>query len=489
MKIKIATICILLTALLAGCSKWIDVKPSDRLSESEVFSSKEGYLTALNGIYAELTHADIYGENMTVSSLDVMANYYFMTLSTHRYYDFTVFTYTSDRTKTVFDNMWKKAYELIVNCNVIIDQCGDSTNPVLPAPYHGLVKGEALALRAMLHFDMLRLFGPTWKDADKDRACIPYNTFSRPQASALLSPEAIMNNVISDLTAAIALLKPADPVITAGVRNGANPNGANDLYYRQYRLNYYAVKALLARAYLWKADKVKALEEAQSILTAVLDPAKPIFKIGPANPTAIVADFDHLFTQEVMFSLYTNNRQTKVYSAFFSPDQDKAIRLPFNNNDDNQTRKTALYDDQNDFRLKAWLTLINTNGAFLTHVKYGVTTNGPGPNMIPLIRLSEVLLIAAECSATLEAGTSYLNMVRTGRNCVSQAPATTAQLNDFIAREFRKEVFGEGQMFFYYKRTGATAIPNNANLTNTKQMLPANYIVPLPVSEIAVRGN
>ncbi len=102
------------------------------------------------------------------------------------------------------------------------------------------------------------------------RPCIPYNTASKPQTSELLGSEAIMQHITEDLRAAIALLKDADPIITQGVRHGANPNGSNDLYYRQYRLNYYAAKALLARAYLWMQDKEKALQEVRGILLAAV---------------------------------------------------------------------------------------------------------------------------------------------------------------------------------------------------------------------------
>ncbi|MGN6416975.1 MAG: RagB/SusD family nutrient uptake outer membrane protein [Pseudobacter sp.] len=488
MKFTILSIVASLGLLLGGCKKWIDVKPADRLAENQLFSTTQGYLTALNGVYVELANAKLYGEQMSVSALDVMAQYYFMNISTHRFYDHAVFGYTADRARSTFDDMWTKAYELILNCNTIIEKCGENSNPLLKGPYFGIVKGEALALRAMLHLDMLRLFGPIYSEADKTRPCIPYNTSSRPAVSALLGSEEIMNKVIDDLTKAAVLLKESDPVITSGVRAGSNPTGSNDLYYRQYRLNYYAVKALLARAYLWKQDKGNALSTAREILTAVLDPAKPVFRIGVQNPAAAPSDFDHMIVNEVMFSLYTINRQN-LYNNFFTPDLIKERRLSFNNNDDNQTRKNALYDDQNDVRLKAWMTQTNTNGSFLTHVKYGVTTNGPGPNMIPLIRLSEVILTVAECAPTLEEGTTFLNLLRTGRNCVSLAPATTVQLKDFITREFRKEVIGEGQMFFYYKRNSTTTIPNNANLTGTKQMILSNYVVPLPLSEISVRGN
>jgi hypothetical protein len=109
--------------------------------------------------------------------------------------------------------------------------------------------------------------------------------------------------------------------------------------------------------------------------------------------------------------------------------------------------------------------------------------------MMPLIRLSEIILMAAECSNTPNEGAQYLNMLRTGRNCVSLSPATTTQLKDYITREFRKEVFGEGQMFFYYKRNAMTSIANHASLTGgNKTITLASYVVPLPVSETAVRG-
>lgn len=486
--------CLLLIVLLGGCKKWIDVKPSDRLTEDQLFSTTQGYLNALNGIYIGMTDAALYGDSMTVSALDVMGQYYLMNSTTYRFYPYATFAYTEDSVRITFDNMWKKTYELIVNCNVIIERCGEDGNGVLTNPYFGIVKGEALALRAMLHLDMLRLFGPIYTQADKDKPCIPYNTASRPQSSALLSSAAVMQNIINDLTAAATLLKDADPIITNGVQHSAGPGGTNDLYYRQYRLNYYAVKALLARAYLWMQDKPNALQQAQQLLTETMSPAKPIFTMGPTKPTdtakATSADFDHMFRSEVLFSLYMLNRQ-KIYNAYFSPEIQQASRLSFNDYNENRDRLNALYDDGNDYRQKAWINLSNPNGTYLTHVKFSVAPYNVSPNMMPLIRLSEVILIAAECSNTLSEGKAYLNLLRTGRFCVDLNPTTSDQLKDHITKEFRKEMIGEGQMFFYYKRNAMTAIPNHVwvNATPTKTMPLASYVVPLPVSEVSVRGN
>ena len=64
-------------------------------------------------------------------------------------------------------------------------------------------------------------------------------------------------------------MKDADPIITDGVRNDVqNDNGLdnNNLNYRQLRLNYYAVQALLARAYSWGGEKVKAYMDAGQLV-------------------------------------------------------------------------------------------------------------------------------------------------------------------------------------------------------------------------------
>jgi hypothetical protein len=165
--------------------------------------------------------------------------------------------------------------------------------------------------------------------------------------------------------------------------------------------------------------------------------------------------------------------------------------LSFNDYNENEDRLNALYDDGQDYRKKAWITLKNPNGNYLTHVKFSVAPYNVSPNMMPLIRLSEVILMAAECSNTLSEGTAYLNLLRLGRFCVNLHPTTTTQLKEFITNEFRKETIGEGQLFFYYKRNAMTTVPNHvwSALAPNKTISLTNYVVPLPVSEVSVRGN
>ncbi|SDJ54352.1 SusD family protein [Pedobacter sp. ok626] len=482
------SICLLLSSFSLSCNKWIDVKPTDRLSENVLFANKEGYLKALNGVYIEMTNQALYGQEMTSGALDVLAQYYFMNSSTHRYYEYTTFVYTADRPKATFDNAWRKAYELIANCNVILEKCGDSPSEALPEPYFGIIKGETLALRAFLHFDMLRLFGPIYTEASKTKAVLPYiskNTFS---VAPFISSEQFMQNVTDDLKAAILLMQTTDPIRTAGVRNAGNPSGNNDLYYRQYRLNYYAVRALLARAYLWQTKKAEAFTEAVELLNEVQLPTKIVFPyVTNANATSTLKP-DRVFSTEVMFSLYDINRD-ELYKRLFDVNLLANAKLSFNGGDSNEGRVTNLYDDANDYRRRSWQILSSGTITALTNLKYQDIPDGPGRYMIPLIRLSEVLLIAAECSPDLSVGIGYFNKVRTARNALSKTPVNDATLKTEISNEYRREMLGEGQQFFYYKRNSTLTVPNNAAVTGTKAMVLNNYVVPLPESETSQRNN
>lgn len=481
--------CLLLSLFSLSCSKWVDVKPTDRLNEEQLFSNKEGYLKALNGIYIELTNKALYGEQMTAGTIDVLAQYYYLRNSVHPAEKYATFVYTDADVKKTFDHTWSKAYELIANCNVILDKCGDGPGEKLPQPYFGIVKGESLALRAMLHMDMLRLFGPIYTEQNKAKPAIPYVNKTGYEVSPLLGSEQVMERVTSDLKAALSLLESTDPVRTAGVRNEANKTGPNDLYYRQYRLNYYAVKALLARAYLWQANKAEALVQAEEILNEVQSPGKNTFPYVTAVNATSPDKPDRMFSTEVMFSLWDIKR-VEMYDRLFNVNLNADTKLSFSVGDVNYTRVGNIYDDDNDYRRRIWQSASSGTITATTNMKYADVVDGPGRYMIPLVRLSEVLLIAAECHPDLTIAISYFNKLRTARNCVSRTAATAQELKLRIGEEFRREMLGEGQQFFFYKRNSYQSVPNHATLSISpeKTMVLNNYTVPLPDSEISQRN-
>ena len=482
----------LLAALVAfsSCESWIDVKPSDRLSEGVLFSSREGFLKALNGIYLAMADNSLYGLNMSAGPIDVMGQYYNTNSSSHAYYYVSRYTYTNANPKALFDNVWQKTYELINNCNIILEKCGDS-NPHLNDTYFRIVKGETLALRAMLHLDMFRLFGPIYSSTTQDTKCLPYMTLADQKVQPLSTAKDFCGYIMQDLTEALGLLESADPVRTEGTLNSTNPAGSNDLHYRQFRLNYFAVKTLIMRTQMVTGDNTNALATAKAIIAEAKTGEKDIFPfVTTADATNATAP-DRVFSTEVIYAIYKSNR-VKVFEERFAHTLNSNNILTFAGSL-TSGRVPELYDDQNDFRYRAWASAFNENGVSTLYFRKFEDISGTSAvvsrsrHMMPLMRLSEIYLAVAELTNDLTEGTEHLNRVRASRNCFSLEPANLGALRDLATLEFRKEFIGEGQMFFYYKRRNTAAIPNGAAASGTVSMTVNNYVVPLPDSEISER--
>ena len=102
----------------------------------------------------------------------------------------------------------------------------------------------------------------------------------------------------------------------------------------------------------------------------------------------------------------------------------------------------------------------------------------------PLIRKSELYYIVAECEFVAgndAAAIDALQAVRSQRNALSVPVATMSHAE--IQREYNKEMYGEGQLFYYYKRMNITAIPNGNAVTGNITMSAERYRVPLPRNE------
>ena len=476
--IKSGLLALLLIAT-TSCESWIDVEPTDRLSEDKVFSSQKGFLQSLNGVYAEMNNNSVYGGNLSVGLIDVMAQYYDGGSDNgYTYYYPAKYDYTATSLKNTFESVWSKMYNLITSVNIIIEKC-DQTD-VLSAQYQKMIKGEALALRAMYHLDLLRIFGPIMSENATGQA-IPYVTVSDQNVQSILTADVVIEKIINDLSQASELLKASDPIITDGVMSQPTAEDDTDLCYRQYRLNYYAVQVLLARANMWKGDKDKALSIAENVISE----AAAIFPFTSRN-TAIGNKPDRVFSSEVIFSLYNTNR-INVYRKYFASTLDPRNILSFYGTLDNG-RVPDLYDSQNDIRYGMWAAPSEGEND-LIFTKYEDVSVKDGTTdhycyMLPLIRLSELYLIAAECEDNFDKAVSYLNKIRNVRNCPNLEPIDETELKECIISEFRKEMIGEGQMFYFYKRNAMESIPNGASASGILSMPLNNYVVPIPDSEI-----
>ena len=138
--------CLLLP--LGGCSNWLDVIPEDSVDEKDLFSTGEGYRNALNGVYRQMSQTSMYGQQMSWGFIDVLGQLYnTQKLSNYSAYGIAGKNY---------------AYRDETVKSVIVGRISGED----PSKFRGgeaeqhMIQGEALALRAFLHFDLLRLWAP-----------------------------------------------------------------------------------------------------------------------------------------------------------------------------------------------------------------------------------------------------------------------------------------------------------------------------------------
>lgn len=104
---NLLTISIISVFVLTGCNDWLDVRPADKVLEDEMFETQKGFETALNGVYIELVSNSLYGSNLSISMVDVMAQYYMVRNNSdhaQRYYANYAFTDATDKNK--IEDIW-----------------------------------------------------------------------------------------------------------------------------------------------------------------------------------------------------------------------------------------------------------------------------------------------------------------------------------------------------------------------------------------------
>lgn len=508
--LKIFVVSGMLAPIATSCSDWLQVDMEDSILESALFGTNEGYTSTLNGVYTQMNEQ--YASNLTMGALDVMAKLYNVGMS-HNSYPYYSLGFDEEQFKNMSNSLWTSHYFQIANLNTLLEFC-DSEESTLKSHYRPYVQGEALALRAMLHFDLLRIYGPIYSEETANTICMPYQETTSKEIQPMLSASDVIEKVIRDLKDAAELLKD-DKIRTNGVMNGASedPNENSDFRYRQYRMNYYAIQGLLARAYLWKGDKASAYDYATAVIKE--NEEKEVFtwtpkaKVQGSNP-------DLIFSTEVMFALYNPSR-VKNYDRMFNPSASFSSILTFPGESmdggDEASKINYVYTDLDDLRrTEMWSkeTVMELNEETGEQKEYSklcfskfknVYTSETRRYMIPLLRLSEMYLIAAECTDNLDEALGYINTIRTHRNCVNLPAVTSeAEIQAYIDAEFVREMIGEGQIYFYYKRLGKTSVLSGLATDYEKPyswstrvlyttILPQQYVWPLPDVEKDKRTN
>ncbi len=460
---------LVITFAFSACNDWFDVSPKSEVKADDLYSSESGFRDVLTGVYALMTTENLYGRQLTFGYVDVLAQYYDkISLQSHEYIKTINFQYDEPTDENAISLMWSTQYKAIVNLNTLLEYIDTRKEVFESETIYRLYKGEALALRAFLHFDLLRLFGPSVAMGE-NLAAIPYMETYTNIAQPRLSVREVLDKITTDLNNARELMKEVDSY-------GPEYENLKDSYAedkrlanRKFHLNYYAATALLARVELYAQHPDEALAAAKEIIgTAGSDPVQP-FQLASAASSS-----DRLFDSEILFSLEMSNLEDIIDPYFGEAASSTGLTtsttmLAFSTSKkDNLFAQESSTDD--DYRLKTWFASTSSTTASMSNK---LTDS----EQMPLIRISELYYIAAECAGGSE-GLAYLNQIRAHRGLSAYTDASNLEEN--IYKEYRKEFMNEGQMFYYYKRKNLSSM----GVYSTKTVVPEDvYVLPLPVDE------
>lgn len=435
---SIAGLSVLMT--LGACQDVLEVEPPFNKEGSQIFKTIEDFDFVLTGAYAQFRSVGYFGSGGQTTSTwanlpDMMGTDLVRTAEDLGNWQTQVnWTYTADEND--LEVAWSAAYYVVVQANLVlrsVDQFA-ATN----AKAVNRIKGQALAIRAMVHFDLLRYWGESY-DRNSTALGVPYvESVDQNLKPGRLTVAQTYDKIFADLQQAETLLGDVDRAL----------NTASSRAY----LDQTAVRALLARVNLY----AKQYAAAETFATQVID----------ARPLATRAQFPAIWTDasqaEVIWSV-----------AFNLGEGVPAAGVHISSTNRNRFRPSpaleATYDQANDIRFTSYFAsrTLGTNTRRIITKWYGRNFAPPvaSDNLVnwKAIRTGEVYLIRAEARA-FQAGKEAaamadLNALRAARisNYVAEDLSTDVPaLRAAIALERRKELVGEGHQWFDIKRSTKT---------------------------------
>lgn len=477
---------VLVIAVAGGfvsCSRVIDQDPSHTVDGSNFFRTVEDYEKALTGLYARLLQDGYYGTSNTganalVGLPDILSDNLFEgPESLGNFQDYSRWTYTADDASIA--DMWLDMYRIVQQSNLVLRGIDK-----LVASHPGAVnriKAQALALRAMAHFDLLRYFGEELERNSPAKGVAYVEVFDIEQKPARLTVEQSYDKIEADLKNAKWLMASMDRPIQG------NGTGAADRSY----VDEMVVNAMLARVYLTSNQPDSAVKYSSLVINE--------------RPLSSRANFPNIWidnsTAEVIWSVKFEAFNSPIGSVLYYSVGNRAEYRP-------TTSLLSMYDQVNDVRFGSYFRLVqrgaNRNDpsrpARIVLIKHDARQSSlsrpDGIVNFKAIRTGEMYLIRAEAYARLgganEAlGLADLNALRSARisNYVPVVLAGQALL-DAIEQERRKELVGEGHRFLDLKRTSRT-VSRITNCANFCTLLPGarEWAFPIPQPEILANQN
>ena len=459
-----------------ACQDFLEKAPVLSQSTELTLSSYDGLDKAVIGAYNALGGSGWYGGEFVLESEMRGGNgIKHIDHNSNRYSTQMNWNYSEDATS----GLWSTAYVTISRCNNVIDNLEGKEDEAAGVTAQDLnnLKAEALFIRALSHFDLVRLFALPYNYVKanagslkpEQKLGVPYvyhtDPDARPERGDVLT---VYENIVNDLKEAETAI---DPAYT---RSNAKDKKAV--------VSQAAIQALLSRVYLYMGQWQNAADYATKVIN------NSNYKLYEADEYASVWTQD-VGGSEVIFENYidlTNYSNLDCsYMTYPEGAYGDCIAAP---------SLIALYAD-GDVRGDLYCQdSKQTDGLWWTLKYAGKGLAVPDANNTVILRLSEMYLNRAEAivNGASVAGTTALadlNAITSRRG----AAALTSAGMDAVRTERRKELAWEGHIFFDLARWSMPANRDASwNLEESRRNIPFpdyRWALPIPKRELEVNEN
>lgn len=352
--------------LSAACNKKLDIEPQQDVDASNAITTAENVDAAAIGMYSLLGNGALYGTNLFLLADLQASEGYVSWRGTFQSYR-QVYNKNMARDNAEALRTWQYGYEAINMANIVLE----SLNLVTDADQKQQLEGEALFVRGIMHFELVRYYALPWgATATNNQPGIVIKTKATKDETAAFEQKArntvaeVYTQVISDLTSAAEKLP--------------EENGT--------RANKYSAYAFLSRVYLQQQDYENALAAADTVIES------GYFTMN----ASVSAVFDNKNTRESIFEIQQND-QNNAGTANDGMATFYASLVGIGRADVRMVSDFLDTYDENDLRLSQWYYEgVGARPGNMYCSKWKSFSQN-----LPVIRLAEMYLTRAECNATL----------------------------------------------------------------------------------------
>jgi len=445
-------------AMLSFSCVDLALEPHDSVSDGAYFKRIGDFRAAVIGIYDQMQSSGWYGATLPLLA-DAMGEDVKLTGFSSRYgyegiADFGGWGGTGYATR-----LWVDAYEGINMANMVINSTFKPPTTLLPE--FDQLQGEAHAVRALAHFDLVRMFAQHYTfTADASHPGVPIVLVSDMTSLPARNTVAeVYDQIISDFNTAIDKM----------TMTRAGP----------FMFTKEAAQALLSRVYLYMED----FSTARTMADAVINSGKHSL----VSRGAYVTQFATGGSSEAIFEIAYNDADNNgsdclggMYRASgygdFLPAKDLLDMI-----------------EPDDIRKEMFVVDPQLTGIYASH-RVNKWPTAANTDNVPVVRLSEVHLNRAEANARSgqdAAAQTDLNLIR--QRSLAAAPDLTATgqaLLDEILRERRIELSYEGHRIFDITRHRLDVLRVDCTGDVCFYPYPGPFVIlPIPQDEMAANPN